>query len=85
MLDKVRVVVLNAQEYQELKRELEEKDIQKDLQKMIEQLENGLYSKETAEYSEETRELIISSLEQAVKIARMEAKNKFTPNKYKKG
>ena len=63
----------------------EEKDIQKDLQKMIEQLENGLYSKETAEYSEETRELIISSLEQAVKIARMEAKNKFTPNKYKKG
>lgn len=63
----------------------EDKDIQKDLQKMIEQLENGLYSKETAEYSEETRELIISSLEHAIKIARMEAKNKFTPNKYKKG
>lgn len=62
----------------------EEKDIQKDLQKMIEQLENGMYSKETAEYSEETRELIISSLEQAVKIARMEAKNKFTPKKYKR-
>lgn len=61
----------------------EEKDIQKDLQKMIEQLENGLYSKETAEYSEETRELIISSLEQAIRIARMEAKNKFTPKKYK--
>lgn len=61
----------------------EEKDIQKDLQKMIEQLENGLYSKETAEYSEETRELIIASLEQAVKIARMEAKIKFTPKKYK--
>lgn len=50
---------------------------------MIEQLSNGLYSKETAEYSEETRELIIASLEQAVKIARMEAKNKFTPKKYK--
>ena len=61
----------------------EERDIQKDLQKMIEQLENGLYSKETAEYSEETRELIVASLEQAVKIARMEAKNKFTPKKYK--
>ena len=61
----------------------EEKDIQKDLQKMIEQLENGLYSKETAEYSEETKELIITSLEQAVRIARMEAKNKFTPKKYK--
>ena len=63
----------------------EDKDIQKDLQKMIEQLENGLYSKETAEYSEETRELIISSLETAAKLARMEAKKKFTPNKYKKG
>lgn len=50
---------------------------------MIEQLENGLYSKETAEYSEETRELIISSLETAAKLARMEAKNKFTPKKYK--
>lgn len=62
----------------------EDKDIQKDLQKMIEQLENGLYSKETAEYSEETRELIISSLETAAKLARMEAKKKFTPNKYKK-
>ena len=61
----------------------EERDIQKDLQKMIEQLDNGLYSKETAEYSEETRELIIASLEQAVKIARMEAKNKFTQKKYK--
>lgn len=63
----------------------EDKDIQKDLQKMIEQLENGLYSKETAEYSEESRELIISSLEHAIKIARIEAKKKFTPNKYKKG
>lgn len=63
----------------------EDKDIQKDLQKMIEQLENGLYSKETAEYSEETRELIISSLETAAKLARMESKKKFTPNKYKKG
>jgi len=63
----------------------EDKDIQKDLQKMIEQLENGLYSKETAEYSEESRELIIFSLEHAIKIARIEAKKKFTPNKYKKG
>ena len=62
----------------------EDKDIQKDLQKMIEQLENGLYSKETAEYSEETRELIISSLETAAKLARMEAKKKFTPNLYLK-
>lgn len=63
----------------------EDKNLQKDLQKLIDELENGLYSKETAEYSEETRELIISSLETAAKLARMAAKDKFTPNKYKKG
>lgn len=62
----------------------EDKDLQKDLNKLIDGLENGLYSKETAEYSDETRELIIASLEQAVRIARMEAKNKFTPKKYKR-
>ena len=62
----------------------EDKDIQKDLQKMVDQLENGMYSKETAEYPEETRELMISSLKHAIKIARMESKKKFTPNKYKK-
>lgn len=56
--------------------------IQKDLQKMIEQ---WLYSKENRKYSEETRELIIASLEIAAKLARMEAKNKLIPNKYKKG
>ena len=63
----------------------EDKNLQNDLQKLIDELENGLYSKETAEYSEETRELIISSLETAAKLARMAAKDKFTPNKYKKG
>jgi hypothetical protein len=52
---------------------------------MIEQLENVLYSKENGKYSEETRELIIASLEIAAKLARMEAKNKLIPNKYKKG
>ena len=62
----------------------EDKNLQKDLQKLIDELENGLYSKETAEYPEETRELIISSLETAAKLARMAAKDKFTPNKYKK-
>ena len=52
---------------------------------MIEQLENGLYSKEHGDYSEETREWIIASLEIAAKLARMEAKNKLIPIKYKKG
>lgn len=63
----------------------EDKDLQKDIQKLINELDNGLYSKETAEYPEETRELIIFSLETAAKLARKAAKDKFTPNKYKKG
>ena len=62
----------------------EDKDLQKDIQKLIDELDNGMYSKETAEYPEETRELIIFSLETAAKLARKAAKDKFTPNKYKK-
>ena len=62
----------------------EDKNLQKDIQKLINELDNGMYSKETAEYPEETRELIIFSLETAAKLARKAAKDKFTPNKYKK-
>ena len=62
----------------------EDKDLQKDLEKLIQQLEDGLYSKDTAEYSEETRQLLIASLEQAVRIAKLASKEKFTPKKYKK-
>lgn len=62
----------------------EDKDLQKDLEKLIQQLDNGLYSKDTAEYDEETRQLLITSLEQAVRIAKLASKEKFTPKKYKK-
>ena len=62
----------------------EDKDLQKDLEKLIQQLDNGLYSKDTAEYDEETRQLLIASLEQAVRIAKLASKEKFTPKKYKK-
>lgn len=62
----------------------EDKDLQKDLEKLIQQLDDGLYSKDTAEYSEETRQLLIASLEQAVRIAKLASKEKFTPKKYKK-
>nr|DAT12473.1 MAG TPA: helix-turn-helix domain protein [Bacteriophage sp.] len=62
----------------------EDKDLQKDLEKLIQQLDDGLYSKDTAEYDEETRQLLISSLEQAVRIAKLASKEKFTPKKYKK-
>lgn len=61
----------------------DEKDIQKDLERMIQQIESGFYSEETSQYSDETKELIIASLEQAVRIAKIEAKRKYTPKKYK--
>lgn len=61
----------------------DERDIQKDIETMIQELDDGLYSKDTAEYDEETRQLLISSLEQAARIAKLAAKEKFTPKKYK--
>lgn len=61
----------------------DERDIQKDIETMIQELDNGLYSKDTAEYDEETRQLLIASLEQAARIAKLAAKEKFTPKKYK--
>ena len=63
----------------------DEKDIAKTLEKMIENLDGLRYSKEEAEYSDETRELLIGALEQAARIAKMEAKRKFTPKKYRGG
>lgn len=61
----------------------DEKNIQKDIETMIQELDNGLYSKDTAEYDEETRQLLIASLEQAARIAKLAAKEKFTPKKFK--
>lgn len=61
----------------------DEKNIQKDIETMIQKLDNGLYSKDTAEYDEETRQLLIASLEQAARIAKLAAKEKFTPKKFK--
>ena len=61
----------------------DERDIQKDIAKMIQELDDGLYSKDTAEYDEETRQLLIASLEQAARIAKIAAKEKFTPKKFK--
>ena len=61
----------------------DEQDIQKDIETLIKKLDDGLYSKDTAEYDEETRQLLISSLEQAARIAKIAAKEKFTPKKFK--
>lgn len=65
--------------------EKDNRDIANDLEKMINDLSgNGLlFSKGTSEVDAETRELLIASLEQSLRIAKMEAKKKFTPKKYR--
>ncbi len=68
--------------------EKDEKDIQKELQKMIDGLEgkNGYahFNGESIEdMDQEDRELLISSLENSLRIAKRLAKQKFTPKKYR--
>ncbi|MBN6886207.1 transcriptional regulator with XRE-family HTH domain [Cytobacillus horneckiae] len=66
----------------------DEKDIQKDLQEII----NGLNSKNSYaafdgqvldNLDEEDKELLIASLENSLRLAKRIAKQKFTPNKYR--
>lgn len=64
----------------------DERDIQKELENMIKDLSNGgalAFSKDGGEMSEVTREALIISLENSLRIAKIEAKKKFTPNKYR--
>lgn len=64
----------------------DERDIQKQLQAMIDDLSsNGAlsFSKEDGEMDENTKELLIMSLENSLHIAKREAKKKFTPKKYR--
>ena len=60
----------------------DESDIQKDIETLIKKLDDGLYSKDTAEYDEETRQLLIASLEQVAMIAKLASK-KFKPRNFK--
>ena len=53
----------------------DEQDIQKDIETLIKKLDDGLYSKDTAEYDEETRQLLIASLKQVAIIAKLTSKN----------
>ena len=41
------------------------------------------FSKKDGEMSESTREALIISLENALRIAKIEAKKKYTPKKYR--
>lgn len=64
----------------------DERDIEKALSSTLEQLENvqeGLmFDGEILD--DETRELLIASLERSMRLAKKIAKDKYTPNKYKK-
>ncbi|WP_131100651.1 XRE family transcriptional regulator [Bacillus sp. SYJ] len=66
--------------------EKEERDIAKDLEKTLEQLENSeealMFDGEPID--EHTKEMIRISLENSMRMAKQLAKQKFTPNKYKK-
>src|SRR5690625_1517924 len=66
----------------------DEKDIAKDLEKIINNLSTDGYAqfdgKSIEDLDEEDKELLIASLENSMKLAKRLAKDKFTPKKYKK-
>lgn len=65
--------------------EKDEKDIAKDLQRIMDSLESQeglMYDGEPMD--EETKELIKISLESSMRLAKRIAKKKFTPKKYRK-
>lgn len=63
----------------------DEKDIAKRLEETLEELENSqsalMFSGEPLD--SETRELLKASLENSIRIAKINAKQKFTPKKYR--
>ncbi|TDQ39192.1 helix-turn-helix domain-containing protein [Aureibacillus halotolerans] len=66
----------------------DERDIQKELQSIIDGLniQNGYAAfdgQSIEEMDEDDKELLINSLEQSLRIAKRMAKQKFTPKKYK--
>lgn len=70
--------------------EKDEEAIQKELQKMIDGLSNsghaafdGRTMDELSEEELEDRELLLSSLENSLRLAKRVAKQKFTPKKYR--
>lgn len=64
----------------------DERDIQKRLKAILEDMDNdgmAMFNGD-AEMDEETRELLRVSIENSVRLAKIRAKEKFTPKKYKK-
>lgn len=82
------VVKEEAQTYNTLTAK-DERDIQKELQKMIDSLNaKNSYAafdgQGLDDMDEEDRELLIASLENSLRLAKRIAKQKFTPKKYRK-
>lgn len=66
--------------------EKDERDIQRELEKIIEDMSNTeaiAFSKDTEELSPEARAAVISSIEESLRIGKALAKKKFTPKKYR--
>ncbi|MED1508979.1 helix-turn-helix transcriptional regulator [Bacillus proteolyticus] len=66
--------------------EKEEKDIQKKLEELIEDMSKSealAFSKDSEPMSEETKQLLLVSLENSLRLGKQMAKKKFTPNKYR--
>ncbi|PGS69041.1 transcriptional regulator [Bacillus cereus] len=66
--------------------EKDERDIQKKLEEMIEDMSNAdalAFSKGSEPMSEETKQLLIISLENSLRLGKEMAKKKFTPKKYR--
>lgn len=65
----------------------DERDIQKRLQSILDDLNSDAalsFYNGDQEMDDETKELLKVSLEQSIRTAKIRAKEKFTPNKYKK-
>lgn len=74
--------------FQPVLTEKDERDIQKELQKMIDGLNHkGSYAafdgQTLDDMDDEDRELLIASLENSLRLAKRLAKQKFTPKKYR--
>jgi len=69
--------LIGASDYKKKYYELnakDEKNIEKTLEKLVEELDNGLYSKDMEEYDEESRALLINALSIGLNVAKKEAK-----------
>ncbi|WP_368243249.1 MULTISPECIES: helix-turn-helix domain-containing protein [Enterococcus] len=66
--------------------EKDKRDIQKELELIIEDMKNSdaiAFSKDTEELSPEARAAILSSIEESLRIGKALAKKKYTPKKYR--